>query len=164
MNTLSPTQPRLVSALLAGAVAIALNTAALAAADLVPLATAHGGLLRLLSNITGIAPPRSAMFQPAFHILVGLAMAVFYAFAVEPIIPGAAWLRGIYYGVAAWLANAVIVLPLIGEGFAGERFLTSFGIAWFAASHMLFFILMAIFYSRLRCRLGSTKQKSISLE
>lgn len=40
--------PRTLAALLAGAVAIALNTAALAAADLVPLATAHGGLLRLL--------------------------------------------------------------------------------------------------------------------
>ncbi|HEY2533335.1 MAG TPA: hypothetical protein VGJ20_36290, partial [Xanthobacteraceae bacterium] len=40
--------PRTLAALLAGAVAIALNIAALAAADLVPLATARGGLLHLL--------------------------------------------------------------------------------------------------------------------
>lgn len=143
-------RPRLLAALLAGAVAIALNTAALAAADLVPLATAHGGLLRLLSNITGIAPPRGALFQAAFHIAVGVAMTVFYAFAVEPPLQGPPWVKGCIYGVAAWLANAVIVLPLIGEGFAGSRNLTVLGIVWFAAAHMLFFVLPAVLYSRLR--------------
>jgi hypothetical protein len=49
--------PRTLAALLAGAVAIALNTAALAAADLVPLATAHGGLLRLLVIVVGRRAP-----------------------------------------------------------------------------------------------------------
>jgi hypothetical protein len=40
---------RLAAALLAGSVAIVLNTVALKAADLVPLATAGGGLLRLIT-------------------------------------------------------------------------------------------------------------------
>ena len=40
---------RLAAALLAGSVAIVLNTVALKAADLVPLATARGGLLRLIT-------------------------------------------------------------------------------------------------------------------
>jgi hypothetical protein len=143
-------RPRIVSALLAGAVAIALNTAALASADLVPVATANGGLLRLLSNMTGIAPPSGALFQAVFHIVVGLAMSVFYAFAVEPLLQGPAWIRGCVYGLAAWLANAVIVLPVIGEGFAGCRNLTVFGMTWFAGAHMLFFVLQAILYARLR--------------
>jgi predicted lipoprotein with Yx(FWY)xxD motif len=78
---------RVAAALLAGAAAIALNTAALGAADLVPRATAHSGLLRLLSSAAGVAVPAGALFQPAFHIGVGLAMAVFYAFTVAPVRP-----------------------------------------------------------------------------
>jgi hypothetical protein len=49
--------PRTLAAQLAGAVAIALNIAALAAADLVPLATAHGGLRRLVAVLSGDALP-----------------------------------------------------------------------------------------------------------
>ena len=41
---------RIPAALLAGCAAIAINTLALKAADVVPLATAHGGLLRLLQG------------------------------------------------------------------------------------------------------------------
>jgi hypothetical protein len=56
------------AALLAGAIAIALNSAALSAADMVPVATAHGGLLRLLINLTGgiFTPPNGAGFQTGF--------------------------------------------------------------------------------------------------
>ena len=102
------TMPRAVAALLAGAVAIVLNTAVLAAADLVPLATAHGGLLRLLVILTGgaVTAPASAVFRDAFHIVVGLAMALFYAFALEPVLRGPSWLRGLLYAVATWLAKA----------------------------------------------------------
>ena len=73
--------PRTLAALIAGAVAIALNTAALAAADLVPLATARGGLLRLLVMLTGgaLQIPAGGAFQLGFHVVIGLAMALFYA-------------------------------------------------------------------------------------
>jgi hypothetical protein len=99
--------PRVLAALLAGVVAIVLNTAALAAADLVLVATAHGGLLRLLVILTGgaIPAPVGGAFEAGFHIVVGLAMALFYAFAVEPVLRGPNWLRGLLYGVAAWLAQ-----------------------------------------------------------
>ena len=80
--------PRTLAALLAGAVAVALNMAALAAADLVPLATAHGGLLRLLVMLSGgVLPiPASSSFQAGFHAVVGLAMALFYALVLEPVL------------------------------------------------------------------------------
>jgi len=144
--------PRTLSALLAGAVAIALNTAALAAADLVPLATAHGGLLRLLVVLSGDALPIPAgsAFQAGFHIVVGLAMALFYAMVLEPVLRGPSWLRGLTYAVAVWLANAAVVLPATGEGFAGSRHLTLAGMVWFAAAHTLFFVVLAVLYARLR--------------
>ena len=97
--------PRTLAALLAGAVAIALNIAALAAADLVPLATAHGGLLRLLVVLSGDALPIPAgrAFQAGFHIVVGLAMALLYALVLEPVLRGPSWLRGLIYAVACGL-------------------------------------------------------------
>jgi hypothetical protein len=50
MDTAHTSKNRLVPALISGSTAIVLNTLALKAADLVPLATAKGGLLRLLST------------------------------------------------------------------------------------------------------------------
>jgi hypothetical protein len=151
-NDAAVPMPRTLAALLAGAVAIALNIAALAAADLVPLATARGGLLRLLVMLTGGALPIPAggAFQFGFHIVVGLAMALFYALVLEPVLRGPSWLRGVSYAVIVWLANAAVVLPTTGEGFAGSRDLTLAGIVWFAAAHTLFFVVLAVLYERLR--------------
>jgi hypothetical protein len=142
--------PRVLDALLAGLPAIALNTGALAAADLVPLGTAHGGLLHLLVMLTGGAVPSGAAFRIGFHVVVGLAMAVFYAFALEPVLPGPAWLRGLLFALAVWVANAVVVLPMAGEGLAGARNVSLAGIVWFAVAHTLFFVLLAVLYAWLR--------------
>jgi hypothetical protein len=146
--------PRACAALLAGAVAIALNIASLAAAKLVSLDTGSGGLLKLLVILIGgivrVAP--NGPFQAAFHFSIGLAMALFYAFVLEPLLPGPGWLRGFLYALAVWLVNALIVLPAIGAGFAGARRLTPAGMAWFAAAHTLFFVSQAILYTRLRQR------------
>jgi hypothetical protein len=143
---------RAAAALWAGLAAILLNTALLAAADLVPLATAHGGLLRLLVMVTGyrLPVPAGAAFQFGFHIVVGLAMAEFYAFALEPFMAGPSWLRGLLYAAAVWLANAFIVLPVIGEGLAGCRHLTLAGMLWFAVAHTAFFVVQAVLFARLR--------------
>ena len=151
---------RMFAALLAGAIAISLNTGVLAMADWIPLATAHGGLLRLLIILSGgvLQVPASPEFQLAFHVLVGMAMAVFYAYVVEQLLPGPSWLRGLIYATGVWLANAAIVLPATGEGFAGMRHLTLAGMLWFAAAHCLFFVVLAVlFESLLRnlCRLES---------
>jgi hypothetical protein len=83
---------RILVALLAGGLAIALNAGLLAAADRIPLVTARGGLLKLLRNYLeqplaatgigacwarfGLPSPTSAAFQAGFHVVVGLAMAV----------------------------------------------------------------------------------------
>src|SRR5258707_8636507 len=103
---------RLLAALLVGAVAIVLNTLALKAADLVPLATARGGLLRLVTPLwstLGVAIPNSPAFQTGFHLFVGILMAIFYAFILEPLLPGGAWLKGWIYAAIAWILKAAVV-------------------------------------------------------
>jgi hypothetical protein len=54
----------------------------------------------------------------------------------------------VYAGVP-WLLNAVIVLPLIGEGFAGARHLDAAGMVGFAAAHTVFFVLLAVLYGQM---------------
>src|SRR5260370_22031839 len=124
---------RLGAALLAGSVAIVLNTLALNAADLFDLETAHGGLLRLIvsslpSSIDrlGIAsssaaingpPINSKTFQTGFHLLVGLLMALFYAFSLTPYLPRSTAAKGWLYAIGVWLLNTCVVLPGTGECF-----------------------------------------------
>lgn len=148
--------------LAAGAIAISVNTLILFAANLIPLATAHGGILTLIKPVaavllreTGIAAgwndlglpgPANPWFQAGFHIAVGLVMAIFYALILERILSGPAWLRGVIYALPVWLANTFIVLPLIGEGIAGSSNLTLAGMIYFAVAHTIFFVLLAVLY------------------
>ena len=142
---------RLLPALVAGSVAIIINTLALKAADLVPLATAKGGLLRLLASWfasllgwlgivsawsqVGLPDIASPIFQTGFHLAVGMLMALFYAYLVEPLLPMRDVFKGASYALAVWLLNAFAVLPATGEGIAGIVHLTPAGIAWYAVAH-----------------------------
>lgn len=156
---------RLRPALISGSIAITLNTLALKAADFLPLATAKGGLLRLLRawvavpltelgiaagwSRIGAPSPDSESFQIGFHLAVGMAMALAYAYALEPTLPGGDAQKGAVCAVGAWLLNAFVVLPATGEGFAGSAHLTLAGITWFGAAHTLFFMVLAMVYARL---------------
>lgn len=168
MSSSRSTRSRLYAALVSGAIAIALNSAALKAADLISLATAHGGLLRLMTrwlaeplHAAGFAAmwtrigaplPSSPTFQTGFHLMVGLAMALLYGFVLERILSGPAWLKGLQYAALVWLINATLVLPATGEGFAGSAHLTLAGMLWFAAAHTLFFVVLGVLFSLLRAR------------
>jgi hypothetical protein len=166
---------RLPSALLAGAIGIALNTFALMAADWINLQTAHGGLLRLLSTLlaaplhqlgitdlwlkAGGPAPTSREFQAAFHIIVGLAMAEFYAVVLEPILPWSTTVNGLVYLMAVWLANSFVVLPATGEGIAGSSNLSLAGIAWFAAAHSLFFMTLVYAFDYFERQFAASRQR-----
>ncbi|MCW8308732.1 MULTISPECIES: hypothetical protein [Acidiphilium] len=155
---------RLWTGLAAGAIAIVINSFILFAADWIPLVTAHGGLLKLIKpfvagplQTSGVASlwrtldlpaPQTMVFKIGFHIAVGLAMAVAYAFIFEPVLRGPAWLKGLLYAAFAWIMNAFIVLPWIGEGIAGSRNLSLAGMAYFAFAHTVFFVLLAILYAQ----------------
>lgn len=155
----------LYAALLAGLIAIVINTLLLYLADFIPLQTAHGGLLNLLKlisgstlvklgvadawNASGLPGPADDVFKTAFHIVVGLGMAVVYAFVVEPLLSGSAWLKGLAYALLLWLMNSLLILPLIGEGIAGSRHLSIAGMVYYAAAHTAFFLLLACLYDQL---------------
>jgi len=154
---------RAAAALLAGGLAIVVNTALLAAADAIPLVTARGGLLKLLTvafgdtlaqsgvgafwTRAGLPAPGGTTFQLGFHVVVGLAMALLYGLALEAWLAGPPWRKGLAYAVAVWLANALIVLPLLGEGVAGSRSLGLAGMACFAAAHTVFFVGLAVLFA-----------------
>jgi hypothetical protein len=161
---------RLIAALLAGVIAISVNTAMLVGADAYGIKTAHGGLLRLLADVAdGLAgrivltarwntifspAVSSARFQLVFHVLIGLLMAIFYAYLVEPALIFRPWVKGLIYAATVWMLNAIIVLPLIGEGFAGSRHLSAAGMIGFAVAHTIFFVILAVLYEPLRKRLA----------
>ena len=77
-------------------------------------------------------------------------MAEFYAFVLEPILVGNTWRKGLVFAIMVWLANAFIVLPLIGEGIAGSRHLNIAGMSFFAVAHTLFFVLLSLIYEQLK--------------
>ena len=165
------TQRLLGASLLAGLIAIVVNTAMLEAADWIPLVTARGGLLKLLkmylsAPLTGLGiadlwaaltlpAPDTHAFKTGFHIVVGLLMAVFYAYVLEPMLPRSALVKGLLYALLVWLANAFIVLPWIGEGIAGSAFLSAGGMLYFAAPHTVFFVLLALLYEQFTAPRGN---------
>ena len=154
------------AALLAGLVAVLVNTALLDLARLIPLEVQGGGLLKLLKlglgdllartslpeawNRLHFPAPDSAIFKAVFHIAVGLVMAVVYAVVVEPVLRGPAWLKGLLYALLAWLLNAFALLPSIGEGIAGHDKVSGAGIVYYAVAHTVFFVLVALLYARFR--------------
>lgn len=145
-------------ALLAGGLGLAVNLSLLGLADRLGIVTARGGFQRLVKLWTGPAlrqlgvdrawawlhlpDPGSALFTNGFKIAVGLAMAVIYLW-LEPFLPGPAPVKGLTYALLVWLINAGIVLPALGQGFAGAGILSAAGIGAFAIAHTAFFLVLA---------------------
>jgi len=163
---------RIMLALVAGAIAIAINIGLLNLCDAAGIVTARGGLQRLvrmwlggpLTQIgiadlwaaAGMPGPDTAIFRNGFKISVGLAMAVFYALLVEPLLATGTLVKGLAYALFAWLINALVVLPLLGEGIAGAKVLTPLGMTCFAAAHTAFYIVLAYLYDGL---VGGAKRR-----
>lgn len=151
----------IIRVLVAGAVALAVNMILLWLADHFGIVTARGGFQRLTKLWTTpwlvatgadalwsrwqLPDPGSALFMAAFKIAVGLMMALVYA-AIESALPGRWWMKSLLYALLIWLLNAAVVLPLLGEGFAGTDSLTGLGIITFALAHTAFFLVIAGLY------------------
>ncbi|GGF71371.1 hypothetical protein GCM10007301_33860 [Azorhizobium oxalatiphilum] len=145
--------------LLAGAAGLGVNFLLLGLADRMGIVTARGGFQRLAK--LWAAPPLRALgidrtwaalhlpdpggpvFVNGFKIGVGLAMAVIYLW-IRPTLPGPPLAKGLTYALLIWLINAAIVLPALGEGFAGIDTLSLAGILAFAGAHTAFFIVLAL--------------------
>ena len=158
---------RLLAALLASSIALAANMALLSIAGAARIVTGQGGLLRLfatmiqrlaeslrlIDGLSNLQLPSPAMF----HVVTGLAMAVAYAFMIEPRLPGRPFSQGLVYGTVVWCINAFLVLPLAGEGIAGSRNVNTVGLIVFAVAHMTFFLALSMLYGAL-CSVGGTER------
>lgn len=62
-----------------------------------------------------VANPGAA-FAPglAMHLMIGLVLALGYAFLFAHWLPGRPWLRGALYGLVPWAMMMVVVLPMLG--------------------------------------------------
>ncbi|RDS86085.1 hypothetical protein [Dyella psychrodurans] len=153
--------------LLAGIVAIAINTVMLNLAALWRLDTGNGVLLRLIRPwtaplldrtglahawmTTGLPGTQSHAFMTGFHIFIGMLMAWAYAYG-ERLVQWKPWVKGLVYALLVYAANALVVFPLLGEGIAGSRILSGIGQTYFAFAHTCFFLVLALCYDRLAHR------------
>jgi hypothetical protein len=145
-----PLCARLQLGLVSGSLAILVNTAMLIATDHLHIMTARGGLLKLLMRLIGsptLPITTTWGFQQFFHIIVGIAMGAGYAVLVGDI-RASPTTKGLLVATVVWLANACIVLPLIGQGLAGSRVLTVIGMLTFVIAHTVFFLILAQIYER----------------
>ncbi len=53
------------------------------------------------------------------HFVMGLLLALIYAYFAEPRLMGAGWVRGVLFSVVPWLFSVAIFFPLVGAGFLG---------------------------------------------
>lgn len=148
------------SALLAGSIAIVVNMLLLQWSAKAGLLTGQGSLSQLLvwlhtGRLMWQLPPiggiPAAVWRPLFHIVVGLAMAVFYALFLEPRLSKVftPLVSGLFYALGVWLINAWMVLPLLGMGIAGESIVPTSGMMYFAFAHTAFFVILTILYAKL---------------
>lgn len=159
-------------ALVSGMLALILNFGFLLTADAFGIVTARGGFQRLVKigtgpmldalgvaswwRATGLPDPNGVVFTVAFKVAVGLGMAVVYAI-IEAKLPGRPIDKGLIYAAFVWLLNAAIVLPLLGEGFAGANSLTTLGIVTFAVAHTSFFVALALLFAQPRNELAHNR-------
>lgn len=155
-----------IDALKAGMVAIAVNIFLLQLGRFFQVPTGHGGLFKWLTNLLGFAPIHwhtgltallpSLFWKITFHIVVGLSMALAYAYLLVPLmiryVP--AIILGLFYALVVWLFDAMVVLPQLGMGWAGSRVIPYYGLLYFAIVHTVFFVLLAVLYERFQERRG----------
>ena len=57
------------------------------------------------------------------HFMIGsIVWGVLFAF-LAPKLPGVSfWLKGVYFGIVAWVLMMVVVMPMAGAGFFGMKF------------------------------------------
>lgn len=146
--------------LIAGTIAIVINILLLQLGSALGLQTGHGGLLKFLVAVTHLGPIQwqqsplnilpSTVWKVAFHFVVGLGMALFYAIYLEsrlrrvftPIV------SGLFYALGLWLVNAWMILPVLGMGIAGENAIPLSGMIYFAFAHTAFFVVLSLLYAQ----------------
>lgn len=148
--------------LLAGTVAITVNTLALKLAHPLGIVAESGGLLRLGSRYAGpianglgithawakagLPGPASPPVWLVFHYLTGFGMVRLYVRVLEPRLPGNGLAKGSLFSLLPWLINGLLVLPMLGQGVLGWQVLSAAGMTYFFAANGLFGGILGIIY------------------
>ena len=144
--------------LIAGFIGISANTVALKLAPLFHVDPGAGGLLQLLllyasrtlpwivpfMHSLGLTKPPSLIGYLWFHYLTGLGMIALYFYGIAWWLPGPRWWRGTLFSIFPWLINSAIVLPQLGQGFAGLKTLAPSGVLYFFFANWICFVVAAI--------------------
>ncbi len=155
---------KLKASLLAGFLAASVNTVVLKLAGAFNIEAESGGLFRLLRIYLGdtfnalrigklwtallLPEPGTFGFWLLFHTFMGLVMAVFYAYAIEPLLGGQGWRKGAIYSLLPWLLNSAVVMPLLGKGFAASHSLTLLGMMYFFVANGTYAVLLGLLYEK----------------
>jgi len=150
--------------LLAAFVAIAVNTFMLKIAPVIKIKAGAGGLFGLLrkhfggtfsdlglSTIwtsLGLPQPGTLLFYILFHSLIGFLMSILYVYFIEKYLAGSGLKKGAVFSMFPWLFNSIVVLPMLGKGFAGSGVLGLVGLTYFFAANAVFGILLGYLYEK----------------
>lgn len=76
-------------------------------------------IIKMLSNMLGATSPAVGWIP---HFLIGTVLwGTLFAW-LDPSIPGEShWLKGIWFGIGAWLLMMIIIMPMAGAGFFGAN-------------------------------------------
>jgi hypothetical protein len=161
------------AALLAGFLAISVNTIFLRAAEPLGFLAESGGLLRLhvlyLGPLfqslgisrwwtsVGLPPPSSLPFWLAFHYVTGFVMVFLYSTLFERVLPGRGLIKGSVFSLLPWVVNGLIVLPLLSQGVLGYQRLPLSGMAYFFVANWSFGAALGVLYEKFRSDRGRQK-------
>ncbi len=148
----------------AAIIAIAVNTFILKIAPFIHVKAGAGGLFGLLRKFFGgifsdlgfsglwtavhLPQPGTLLFYIFFHSIIGLLMSILYVYVIEKYLAGSGIFKGAVFSLLPWLFNSIIVLPLLGKGFAAANALTLLGMTYFFIANGIYGILLGCLYEK----------------
>jgi len=148
----------------AAVIAIAVNTFILKIAPVIKIKAGAGGLFGLLRKhfgetftdlgLSGVwtslsfPQPGTLLFYIFFHSLIGFLMSALYVYVIEKYLSGNGIQKGAVFSMLPWLFNSIIVLPMLGKGFAGSGVLGIVGLTYFFIANGVYGVLLGYLYEK----------------
>lgn len=79
----------------------------------------HMWIRALIDNRVIDLGASSLYLAGVLHLVMGVLVAIVYAYIAEPRLPGPGWVRGMMFALIPWLVSVLVFLPLVGAGWFG---------------------------------------------